>query len=164
MIFLQLTNQLQALSNLILLLDNKQYNQKIIYLGNASIGSHTRHIIELFKCVMDGYAEAKVDYINRQRNLLLETERQLALEQLELMIRQIVQPDKPIYLLTECGTAVITSFYREVVYNAEHTVHHLALIKVALREMGLDITSDDFGMAASTIKYRAAQNNLNAVI
>ena len=65
-------------------------------------------------------------------------------------------------LLTEGGTTsginlVTTTFYREIVYNAEHTLHHLALIKVALREMELDIVGDDFGMAYSTLKFAATK-------
>lgn len=160
MIFIQLNEQIKSLRNLLLLLNNQQYNQKVTHLGNASIGGHTRHIIELLKCVIEGYNTGKVDYINRQRNLLLETDRQVAMQELYLLTRQIIQPDKQMHLVTECDTlnVVSTSYYREIVYNAEHTVHHLALIKVALREMELNITSDDFGMAASTIKYLSTQN------
>lgn len=160
MIFIQLNEQIKSLRNLLLLLNNQQYNQKVTHLGNASIGGHTRHIIELLKCVIEGYNTGKLDYINRQRNLLLETDRQLAMQELHLLTRQIIQPDKQMHLVTECDTlsVVSTSYYREIVYNAEHTVHHLALIKVALREMELNITSDDFGMAASTIKYLSTQN------
>lgn len=163
MIFSLLTQQLHSLSALLLLLSNKQYSQKVTHLGNASIGGHTRHIIELLKCVLDGYEAGMIDYMNRQRNLLLETDRQLALHELELLTRKIIRADKPMHLITECNVSVCTSFYREVVYNAEHTVHHLALIKVALREMNLDITHSDFGMAPSTIKYLATQNKLNPV-
>lgn len=163
MIFSSLTDQLHSLTDLLLLLSNKQYNQKVAHLGNASIGGHTRHIIELLKCVLDGYDKGIVDYINRQRNLSLETDRQLALQQLHLLSRAIINPDKPMHLITECDAVVTSSFYREIVYNAEHTVHHLALIKVALREMNLNFTSDDFGMATSTIKYLAALNKLNPV-
>ena len=41
MIFIQMTEQLKSLSNLLLLLNDRQYNQKIVFLGNASIGGHT---------------------------------------------------------------------------------------------------------------------------
>lgn len=160
MIFFHLKQQLQLLSNLLQLLNTQQYNQKIAYLGNASIGGHTRHIIELLKCVLNGYNTATIDYINRERNLLLENDKHFALQQLDLITKEIFQPDKQMHVVTECDVVSIvsTSFYREVVYNAEHTVHHLALIKVALREMNLNITSDDFGMAASTTKYLSTQN------
>jgi len=50
------------------------------------------------------------------------------------------------------------NYFREVVYNTEHTIHHLALIKVAIIDMKLDIVDNDFGMAYSTIKYQASLN------
>jgi hypothetical protein len=163
MIFYQLTEQLQSLGNLLNKLTPQQYSNKISYLGNASIGGHTRHIIELLKCVLDGYETGIVDYINRVRNLALETDLIFAGLQLDELAMQSIQPDKKIKIITEGGTKnfVTSSFYRELVYNAEHTVHHLALIKVALREMDLDITGDDFGMAPSTIKYLSAVNKIN---
>ncbi|MGF2413569.1 hypothetical protein [Ferruginibacter sp.] len=157
MIFYQLTEQLQLLSNLLSKLTAQQYNNKIFCLGNASIGGHTRHIIELLKCVLDGYETGVVDYINRIRNSSLETDLNLAAFQINEMVTQIIQPDKKIKVITEDGATnfVTSSFYREIVYNAEHAIHHLALIKVALREMNLNITGNDFGMAPSTIKYLA---------
>jgi hypothetical protein len=163
MIFIQITEQLKSLSNLLLLLNDRQYKQKIAFLGNASIGGHTRHIIELLKCVTEGYTAGKVDYFNRERNFLIETDRSFAMGQLELMTNQIMQPDKQMKLVIESGeedlpSYVNTTFFREVVYNAEHAIHHLALIRVALREMKLEIVGDEFGMAYSTIQYLASQN------
>ena len=163
MIFIQITEQLKSLSNLLLLLNDRQYNQKIAFLGNASIGGHTRHIIELLKCVTDGYFSGTVDYLNRTRNLTLETDKFFAMQELSLMAEHIIKPDKQMKLTTEAeveggSNYVVTTFYREIVYNAEHAIHHLALIRVALREMKLDIVGDDFGMAYSTIKYLSSKN------
>jgi len=157
--FLELKQQLQSLANLLKQLNTQQYNQKIIYLGNASIGGHTRHIIELLECVLHGYDSASVDYVNRIRNLSLETDLQFAARELDMLTAKIMRPDRKMKLITgdPQQELVYTSFYREIVYNAEHTVHHLALIKVALREMGLNITDEHFGMAASTIKYQSLQ-------
>jgi hypothetical protein len=165
MIFLQLKEQLQSLNNLLQVLNTQQYNQKIAYLGNASIGGHTRHVIELLKCVLDGYDAATVDYVNRTRNLYLETDLRIARQQLDVITGQIMQPNKRMKLATESDSQelVYTSFYREIVYNAEHAVHHLALIKVALREMALEITDDYFGMAPSTIKYQSLQSKRKCV-
>jgi hypothetical protein len=52
---------------------------------------------------------------------------------------------------------VYTSYYRELAFNAEHATHHMALIRVALIEMGLSIVTDDFGVAPATLKYKSAQ-------
>ena len=163
MIFIQIQEQLKSLSNLLLLLNNDQYNQKIAFLGNASIGGHTRHIIELLKCATDGYNAGIVDYINRVRDLAIETNKAFAMREISLMAEQIIQSDKQMNLVIECCEEntvnyITTTYFREIVYNAEHAIHHLALIKVALREMQLEIVGDDFGMAYSTINYLASQN------
>jgi hypothetical protein len=163
MIFIQITEQLKSLSNLLMLLNDKQYNQKSSFLGDASIGGHTRHIIELLKCATDGYHTSIVDYLNRVRNLAIETDKSIAIQELNFVTNQIVKPDIQMKLVIESGEEnsaeyVTTTYFREIVYNTEHAIHHLALIRVALREMNLEIVGDDFGMAYSTIKYLASQN------
>lgn len=164
MIFLQLTQQLQSLSKLLQTLQDEQYTNKIEHLGNASIGGHTRHIIELLQCTITGYYNNKVDYVNRTRNLLLEADRQLAIATLAEIGEQIPMPDKLITMVVdEIGVTtspiVSTTYFREIVYNTEHAIHHLALIKVALIEMKLSIVDNQFGMAYSTIKYQATLNS-----
>ena len=162
MIFIQITEQLKSLSNLLLLLTGTQYNQKIAFLGNASIGGHTRHIIELLNCAIDGYKVGTVDYLNRVRDLVLETDKSFAMQELRRLAEQIKQSDRQMDLVIEGNedsstNCVTTTYFREIVYNAEHAIHHLALIRVALREMKLEIGGEDFGMAYSTIKYLASQ-------
>jgi hypothetical protein len=161
MIFIQITEQLKSLSDLLLLLTDTQYNRKIAFLGNVSIGGHTRHIIELLNCAIDGYHVGTVDYLNRVRDLSLETDKSFAMQELALMAEQIIKPNKQMNLIIDCCDEyaldyVATTYFREIVYNAEHTIHHLALIRVALREMKLEIVGDDFGMAYSTINYLAS--------
>lgn len=155
MIFLRLTNQLELLHQLLFTLSDEEYCYKIQHLRNASIGAHTRHILELLECATEGYCNRKVDYTNRKRNLFLETDRLLAINRISAVITKIEKPDIKLVLITEdeLSEPVSTTYFREVVYNTEHTIHHLALIRVGLIEMGLDIVSDGFGVANATIKH-----------
>lgn len=161
MIFVQLFHQLGALRQLIGTISTAQYTLGINHLGNASIGAHTRHIIELLQCAIAGYHSGQIDYINRQRDLALEQDKAAAVLALDKVTATLKMADQTLQLVTESTptmptTPVTTSYYREIVYNTEHTIHHLALIKVALVEMQLDkIVGVDFGMAYSTLKYRA---------
>jgi hypothetical protein len=160
MIFIQLSHQLALLRNLLGNINNQQFTHCINHLGRASIGGHTRHIIELLQCAVDGHASGTVDYVNRVRNLQLEQDRAVALAALENLETVLALADKPLKLVTEAAMdmqalPVGTTYFREIVYNTEHVIHHLALLKVALIEMELDIVSADFGMAYATLKYKA---------
>ncbi len=161
MIFIQLSHQLNALNNLLTLLQDNHYTHKIEHLGNASIGGHTRHIIELLQCAIAGYHSGEVDYINRTRNLEIENNRLFAISMINKILQGVKMPEKELSLFIENmedlnSYTVNTTFFREIVYNTEHTIHHLALIKVALIEMKLDIVEPDFGVAYSTILYKAS--------
>ena len=164
MIFSQLSHQLDALSNLLDLLTDEQYRYKIEHLAKASIGSHTRHIIELAQCMVDGYHKGEIDYINRKRNLVLESDKILAQSELISLVSKIRLSDKQLRVVVEESgemevQEVFTTFFREVIYNTEHSVHHLALIRVALIEMKLDVVNANFGVANSTIKYKQSIQN-----
>jgi hypothetical protein len=164
MIFSQLSQQFDSLSNLLELLTDDQYRYKVEHLAKASIGSHTRHIIELAQCMVDGYHKGEIDYVNRNRNLVLESNRVLAQNELISLTSKIRLSDKQLRIVVEESyemetQEVFTTFFREVVYNTEHAVHHLALIRVALIEMKLDVVNANFGVANSTIKYKQSIEN-----
>jgi hypothetical protein len=160
MIFEQLIQQMHGLSNLLSILNDQHYVRRIEYLGNASIGEHTRHIIEVLQCAVCGYPFGQLDYVNRIRDLNLQTDRLFAQSVIAQLKKEVKQPDKKLTLLVEemenaIESTANTSYFREIVYNTEHAIHHLALIKVALIEMDLDVVDANFGIAYSTIEYRA---------
>jgi len=47
-----------------------------------------------------------------------------------------------------------TNFEREIAYNLEHTIHHMALIRVGVAEATTLQVPDEFGVASATVKYR----------
>jgi len=161
MIFLQLTQQLRSLSNVLTNITDEQYKTRIAHLGNVSIGEHSRHIIELLLCAVNGYNTRVVDYVNRTRDLTLQNDKDKAQLQLQKLEDLINLPDQKLKLIVDGfdSATVDTTYFREVVYNTEHTIHHLALIKVALIDMKLDIVDEEFGMAYATLKYKAAIAN-----
>jgi hypothetical protein len=160
MIFFQLSQQLMALEQLLSVISDEQYARQIEHLGKSGIGSHTRHTIELLQCAISGYETGTIDYVNRKRDMRLETDRVFALERLRQLQSSIKLADKTLKLVPEVFEGmgeeqqVATTFFREIIYNAEHAIHHLALIKVALVEMKLDVVGKDFGIAYSTIRYK----------
>lgn len=161
MIFKQLSEQLGYLRQLLYDLSPADFTRPCKYLSEATIGGHTRHILELLGCAVNGYDAGVVDYHNRTRDLSIEQDKKQALDLLTILEYTASRPDKPLQMAGE-GQLVTTSYYREIVYNVEHTIHHLALIKVALVEIGIDDIDQNFGMAYSTIKYKQQRTTIQA--
>jgi hypothetical protein len=137
--------------------DNSFYLYQVTSLSGASIGQHTRHIIELYQCLLNGYGTGIVNYDDRKRDLRLETDRNAAIEELLFISTNLEQPDRDVaiqYELNELPLLINSNYFREVYYNLEHCIHHQALIKVALVAMNINLVSEQFGVAPSTIQYR----------
>jgi hypothetical protein len=156
------TTSIQTISELISLLkqlqENEVYDKPVVSLSGATIGQHTRHIIELFQCLLDGYESGTVNYDRRKRDRLLETNSYRAIKTLELIKEKLGQKiNRDLKLEVELNGELIklpSNYYREVYYNLEHCIHHEALIKVALIEMKISEVTENFGVAPSTIQYR----------
>jgi len=152
-VFVQLSESLNQLSD-------KEYAQPSAILFNATIGQHVRHIIELFQCLEKGYAEGVVNYEKRKRDYRIETDKNLAADLLKDIYRKLEKPNKDLILEAEdyedtVETVCIPSnYYREIAYNLEHTIHHMALIRVGINEVSSISLPTEFGVAYSTIKFR----------
>ena len=153
-------NVFVQLSETIRLLSPSQYMQQCVNLGNNTIGQHVRHVIELFQCLESGYPDNSVNYEKRKRDVVIETNKELALQLLQEIYLQLDRPDKELVLHasydehTDEPLSIPTNYFREIAYNLEHTIHHMALIRVGIKEVS-DITlPDEFGVASSTVKHR----------
>lgn len=126
-------------------------------LSNATIGQHSRHIIELYQCLLAGYHAGEINYDERKRNDLYETDIAAAIIIVKEIQQQLIQPDKSLKIF--CGThnrsvCIESNYYREVLYNLEHCIHHQALIKVALLALKDVQIGEGFGVAPSTLQHR----------
>ncbi len=151
--FIQLKEILDQLSDI-------EYSKPSTVLFNASIGQHIRHIIELYTCLLKGYETGTVNYEDRKRDIRIENDKIFAVELMQMISNNIEKANKDI-LLYSCyneesseSIKVETNYNRELIYNLEHTVHHMALIRVGIKEVSKIIIPEDFGVATSTVKYR----------
>lgn len=148
---------LEDLRDLLYQLSDKEYTVPITFLGNSSVGSHVRHIIELFQCLLESYESGMLNYDNRKRDKQIESELLFAVETINFIIKEIEKENKNLTLeQVISGDCVLieTNYFREVVYNLEHCIHHQALIKVAILQCETVIIDANFGVARSTIEYR----------
>ncbi|OXG08653.1 hypothetical protein BC749_106273 [Flavobacterium araucananum] len=149
-----------SLDELIYLLDqlsDKEYSKSCEALSNATIGEHTRHIIEMFQCLDNGYDSGILNYDNRERNFQIQTETEFAKQCIIEIKTGLKSENKTLYLeqvIDGLAIRIQSSYYRELLYNLEHCIHHQALIKVAVMQFENILINENFGVARSTIEYR----------
>ncbi len=125
-------------------------------LSGSSIGAHTRHIIEIFQQLINDYASGTINYDKRNRNKNIETDIDTAIECIAGVINGLVLPNKALKICNSYNGDETTdsNYYRELIYNIEHCIHHQAIIKIAFLQNGMTMANKDFGVAKSTIEYR----------
>lgn len=163
---LQETN-IQIITQLTDLLNDVElsvYKDALRPLHYSTTGQHVRHITEFYLCLLQGYETGIVDYDARERNLLIEVDKDFTIEILEKIQKDLtnLNTDKLLTLKSDFGSnesiKMPTSFFRELTYLIEHTIHHLAIIKIGLNEVYPEIEiPKNFGIAHSTVKYRESR-------
>lgn len=152
-IFVQLADSMNQLTQ-------QEYSQPCKTLFNNTIGQHVRHIIELFQCLEKGYEGGVVNYEKRKRDTAIETDKDLASRLLLEIHTGLSKENKALTLEASYDDHMTepilfeTNYNREIAYNLEHTIHHMALIRVGINEISSIELPEDFGVASSTVKYR----------
>lgn len=157
MIVSQIKKSISELVALLTQLSNTQFIMPCSALSNATIGEHSRHVIEMFGCLEQGYESGTVNYDLRKRNLLMQTDTDFAIQNLIELQENLEKINKKMWL--EIGkidpkTTIETNYERELWYNFDHCIHHQALIKVGVLFLENIHLDPDFGVAPSTIKHR----------
>lgn len=156
---------LGQLSDVVRQLKEQDFSRPSAALSKATIGQHLRHTLEFFICLEQGFDQGVVNYDRRAHDKLIETDKFIALGAIERITSFIQRQhqDQPLrlevaYALdSEEAVTIETNFYRELTYNIEHAVHHMAIMKIGLREVAPYVSfPDDFGIAVSTLRYRAS--------
>ena len=150
---------LGQLEKVLTALTDDQYNELVPILSNTSIGQHMRHVIEFFLELRYGYESGEVNYDQRKRDYLIQTQRTVAIEKLKDISLSLELPDKPLFLTASFpingirDVALRSNYDRELLYNLEHTVHHMALIRIGVHAVSTINLPDTFGVAESTVQY-----------
>ncbi|TND05100.1 MAG: hypothetical protein FD123_3720 [Bacteroidetes bacterium] len=139
------------------------FSKPLSVLNGNTIGKHVRHIVEFYDCLVRGYCGGIVNYDERKRDQLLETDKKQAVGTMKriVLILELFE-DKPLELrasYADNGEIIsgTSSFNRELVYNIEHAIHHMAIIAIALRsDFPLVSIPENFGVAYSTTRYTQA--------
>ena len=150
----------QQLEDSLVQLTNEQYCKRIDTLSGATVGQHVRHVVEMFICLQHGYATGTVNYENRKRDITIESSNEVAINLMRHINTSLFVQNKE--LILEAGfyensfelNQIPTNYFRDIAYNLEHAIHHMALIKIGINEVSEVTLPEGYGVASSTIKYR----------
>lgn len=166
-----LDQKLQILSTI----SDKDYVKNCPAIFNASIASHIRHSLNHFQSLLKAHDQSivcidsestlnSINYDERERNTEIETSRLAALTAIQEISGLIPELSLSKNInMSFYGTAstnfepysVSSNVARELSFVTHHGVHHMAMIKLIIKELGYS-SDDTIGMAMSTIKYQRA--------
>lgn len=153
---------LSQLTDLVGQIKEQDFSKPSENLSQSTIGQHLRHTLEFFICFENGYELGVVNYDKRAHDKSIENNPFIALASINRII-DFVSTLQEKDLILEVGydlaheefITIHTTSTRELVYNIEHAVHHMAIMKIGIREIAPYIVlPHDFGIAASTVRYR----------
>jgi len=153
------------LAGLLEQLTDNEYCIPIAALSGSTLGQHFRHVIECFQELEEGYHGGDVNYDLRRRDRRLEMSRHLALREIGLVAAALGRADKPLQLHAAfdegMDVSLPSTYYRELLHNLEHAVHHMAMIRIGLSAFPRIQLDESFGIAYSTLRSRANTNSIN---
>ena len=157
MLIPSINKTLNELVSLLNQLSNDDFTSPCKALSNSSIGEHTRHIIEMFQCLQNQLETGVINYDNRNRDKRIQTDTFFALQCVETIKKELSAENQNLVLQQVIDGEILnieSNYFRELLYNLEHCIHHQALIKVAILQLDHLTIDANFGVAKSTIEYR----------
>ena len=155
---------LSQLTDLVAQIHESDFTKPSDQLSQSTIGQHLRHTLEFFICFESGYQHGVINYDKRAHDKQIERDKYIALAtngRIEAFVKSFEEKELKLevgYDLSQDEFVTInTTAMRELVYNIEHAVHHMAIMKIGIREIAPYVNlPKDFGVAASTIRYHEA--------
>lgn len=162
---------ISQLTNCVSQIKEEDFCKPSVSFNGATIGQHLRHTIEFFLCLEKGLQDGVVNYDKRDHDEAIENSKIIALEVLERIAYalSVQHEDRTLTLevsydpTSENFTSLSTTYNRELIYNIEHAVHHMAIIKIGIREIAPYVElPPNFGIAVSTIRHQTLVNSIDS--
>ena len=130
----------------------------------SSVGAQFRHCLDFYQCFLRGMKNNKIDYDQRERNELLETNRARAMERIEALTEGLWklsfgEEQATLWVKQDSPYWSVSSLRRELQFLLSHTVHHQALIGLMLQVQGF-VPEPEIGVAPSTLEHRRAPRHV----
>ena len=150
-------------------LTDQEYAEPLELFNGSTMGQHVRHIFDFYNTVLKGSVVGVVDYASRERNPRIEIDTMFTIKSFQSMKESMIDLNESEQLSAisdfngeeEGGRVeVISSVGRELMYAFDHSIHHLAIIKMGAKVHFPDVVLEDsLGIAPSTKRYQSAQSS-----
>ena len=140
----------------------KDYSRPVETLSGFTLGQHIRHTLEFYVCLHEGCSTGTVNYDKRNRDIQIETQPEHATTTINNILSFIDNTDEDQYISLEVNytldenekMTIDSNLKRELCYNIEHAIHHMAIIKIGLNEIAPYVDPPEgFGVAVSTLRH-----------
>lgn len=153
-----INQNLNKASQLLEAISDYEYTNESIGPYFSSIGSHIRHSLDFFSCLIDGLDSNHIDLTKRTRDEVLSTNRMAAQNyihdlQQTLLTYGDITTNYLIHVSDDLGQGIIKVDYtlESILAHANsHALHHYAIIGYILHHLGLTIEIPGFGYNPTT--------------
>tara|TARA_R110002020_G_scaffold431036_6_gene640868 strand:+ start:610 stop:1116 length:507 start_codon:yes stop_codon:yes gene_type:complete len=157
-ILASINQNLKRLITLINSVDNQIYTEKSIGPYYSSIGSHIRHSLDFFNCIIEGLQHNDIDLTARKRDARIAEDRNSAVAaiynlQQELASLKDMNSEHLLHITDNLGDGKVTIIYTLEGILAQgntHTIHHSALIAYILHSLGKESVVKELGFNPTT--------------
>ncbi len=139
-------------------LDTETYCDNSVGPYHSSIGSHIRHTLDFFDCVIHGLDTNDIDLTSRKRDEIISTNKEAAKNHIyalqETLLSYIdVNTDYLIHVTDNMGQGKVTVNYtlESILAHANsHAIHHYATIGYILDQLEIELKIPGFGYNPTT--------------
>ena len=148
-------NQAISLLNTI---ENSSYTNTTVGPYHSSIGSHLRHTLDFFQCIIDGLDANEINLTQRKRDETIANDKDIAISKIREIQETFVHftdinTDYIIHVTDDLGQGEVTVSYTLesiMAFAHSHAIHHFATIGYLLHQLNIQHTVKGFGYNPST--------------
>jgi hypothetical protein len=138
-------------------LSNEQLCDAAVSPYYSSAGSHIRHIIDFYDCILQGIPSGNIDLASRKRDERMANNCEFAINSIDNLIQELeglsVKLDMVITVQDDLGQGVIKMPQTVAGLLAQansHTIHHYAIISYILDGLNIRLQDSFFGYNPTT--------------
>ncbi|MFD0862328.1 hypothetical protein ACFQ1M_08900 [Sungkyunkwania multivorans] len=123
----------------------------------SCVGSHIRHILDFYDCIIHGLPNELIDLTARKRDLRVQEDCAYAISNVERILKSLenieYEADKRLAVVDDLGQGKMTVNYTLGALLAQansHTIHHYAIINYILDALNIAFDDQSFGYNPTT--------------